>query len=83
MKNDKGDDEEWNVFNIRMGIAAEAAVGYSINDEIAVTLGGKFAWHFLNTDEKTKKNISLFKDVFDGKYFQYGFDVFAGVTYSF
>ncbi len=69
------------VFNARMGIAGEVTGSYRINDALAVNLGGRFAWHFYDSD---KYNREFKKEAaeYGWGWFACSYDFFAGVTYS-
>ena len=76
----KLDKDTENTFNAAMGLGLEAVGAYHINDKLTATFGGKFAWHFINTNKDLDDFI---KDIGDStKTSNIGFQVFAGVTYA-
>lgn len=48
-----GDSEK--TFNFALGVGAEATCFYEVISNLEVGIGGKFAWHFLNTSEYYKE----------------------------
>lgn len=42
-------------FNFALGVGAEATCFYEVISNLEVGIGGKFAWHFLNTSEYYKE----------------------------
>ena len=68
-------ESESESFNFGFGFAAEVVAAYSVNKNIDITLGGKFAWRFVNTMKEF--NDSSFRT--NG----FGIQVFAGATYAF
>ena len=69
----KEDSED--TFNFGFGIAAEVVASYSVNKNIDVLVGGKFAWRFVNTNEHFNEDgISTTG---------FGIQAFAGATYAF
>ena len=85
-KESKADDAKTNA---AMGLGLEAVGAYAINKNVAVTLGAKFGWHFINTDDQIKKdlsNVNSILDLFgagDVKIGHTSFKIFAGMTYAF
>ena len=69
------------VFNARMGIAGEVTGSYRINNALAVNLGGRFAWHFYDSD-KCNREFKKEAAEYGWNWFGYSYDFFAGVTYS-
>ena len=84
-KASKADDAKTNA---AMGLGFEAVGAYAVNKNIAVTLGAKFGWHFINTDDQIKKdlsNVNSILDLFGAGNVKVGhtsFKIFAGVTYA-
>ena len=77
----KLDKDTEDTFNAAMGLGLEAVGAYNINKNMAVTFGGKFAWHFINTNKDLDDFV---KDIGDTtKTTSTGFQFFAGVTYAF
>lgn len=77
----KLDKDTEDTFNAAMGLGFEAVGAYQINKQLAATFGGKFAWHFINTN---KDLDNMIKDLGDTtKTTNTGFQFFAGVTYAF
>ena len=77
----KLDKDTEDTFNAAMGLGFEAVGAYQINKQLAATFGGKFAWHFINTN---KDLDDMIKDLGDTtKTTNTGFQFFAGVTYAF
>ena len=75
------DDDDNESFNAAMGVGLEAAAAYHVNDNIKVSLGGKFAWHFINTN---KDIDSFIKEISDNAVTtNFGFQGYAGVSYAF
>ena len=74
--------------NAAMGLGLEAVGSYSLQKNLALTLGAKFGWHFVNTDDQLKKDLSNVNHILS--YFSsdkvsvghISFKVFAGATYS-
>lgn len=66
-KNDDGDS-----FNVGFGLGLELGASYKINKQFSVNVGGKFGWHFLNTNE----------DYSNGNISNLTYKAYAGVTYS-
>ena len=76
----KMDKDTEDTFNAAMGLGAEVIGAYHVNDKIIVTGGGKFAWHFINTN---KDLDDLIKDLGEStRTTNIGFQIFAGVTYT-
>lgn len=65
--------------NAAFGLGAEAGISYAINKQISIIAGGKFGWHFLNTNDDIQENLS--SDNHSTTNFSY--KGFAGATYSF
>ena len=64
--------KEKNSFNAGIGLGFELGASYKINKQFSVNVGGKFGWHFLNTNENySNENISNLT-----------YKAYAGVTYS-
>ena len=77
----KMDKDTEDTFNAAMGLGFEAVGAYQINKQLAATFGGKFAWHFINTN---KDLDNMIKDLGDTtRTTSTGFQFFAGVTYAF
>ena len=77
----KLDKDTEDTFNAAMGLGFEAVGAYQINKQLAATFGGKFAWHFINTN---KDLDDMIKDLGDTtRTTNIGFQFFAGVTYAF
>ena len=77
----KMDKDTEDTFNAAMGLGFEAVGAYQINKQLAATFGGKFAWHFINTN---KDLDDMIKDIGDTtRTSNIGFQFFAGVTYAF
>lgn len=74
--------------NAAMGLGFEAVGAYELQDNLAITLGAKFGWHFINTDDQIKEdleNVNTILSYFtsdDVKVAHTTFKIFAGVTYS-
>ena len=60
-------------FNAGMGLGAEVVGSYAIDKNISVNLGGKFAWHFINTNKEMKEQ---------GNITNLAYQIFAGATYA-
>ena len=76
-KMDKDTDD---TFNAAMGLGLEAVAAYHVNDQITVTAGGKFAWHFINTNKDLDDFIH---DIGDStKTSSTGYQIFAGIKYA-
>ena len=60
-------------FNAGMGLGAEVVGSYAIDKNISVNLGGKFAWHFINTNKDMKEQGNITNLVYQ---------IFAGATYA-
>ena len=60
-------------FNAGMGLGAEVVGSYAIDKNISVNLGGKFAWHFINTNKDMKEQ---------GNITNLAYQFFAGATYA-
>ncbi|MBO4409597.1 MAG: hypothetical protein J5775_02490 [Spirochaetales bacterium] len=69
------------VFNARMGIAGEVTGSYRIDKDLAVNLGGRFAWHFYDSD---KYNTQFKKEAGEAgwSWIAFSYDFFAGLTFS-
>lgn len=77
----KLDKDTEDTFNAAMGLGFEAVGAYQINKQLAATFGGKFAWHFINTNKDLDDFIHDFGDQI--KTTSLGYQFFAGVTYAF
>ena len=67
--------------NAAMGLGLEAVGAYKVNKNIAITLGAKFGWHFINTDKDIDDAYSEIGD--EGvSISNISLKVFAGVTYA-
>ncbi|MDT3389718.1 MAG: outer membrane beta-barrel protein [bacterium] len=75
------DDDDNESFNATMGIGLEAAAAYHVNDNIKVSLGGKFAWHFINTNKDLDSFIQEISN--DAVTTNFAFQAYAGVSYAF
>ncbi len=64
--------------NAAIGLGAEAGVSYAINKQISIIAGGKFGWHFFNTNDDMQEVTS--SDNHSTTNFSY--KGFAGVTYA-
>lgn len=81
MASDEDVEGENTSFNAAMGVGLEAAAAYHVNDNIKVSVGGKFAWHFINTNEDLD---SFTKEISDNAVTtNFGFQGYAGVSYAF
>ena len=75
------DDEDENTFNAAMGVGVEAAAAFHVADNVKLSLGGKFAWHFINTN---KDLDDIIHDLGDAMYTtNLAFQAYAGCTYAF
>ena len=74
------DDDAGDSFNAGMGIGIEAAAAYHLTDNIKLSVGGKFAWHFINTNKTLDDVIHNIGDV---NITNFGFQAYAGCTYAF
>ena len=63
--------------NTGIGLGLELGATYKINKQISVNVGGKFGWHFINTNEEMKDDVSDKLKITGLTYKAY-----AGVTYS-
>ena len=77
--NDNDSDAE--SFNAAMGPALEADAEYHINDNFKVSVGGKFAWHPINTNKDITEFIKWLED--EDSVTNFGYQVYAGCTYAF
>jgi opacity protein-like surface antigen len=59
-------------FNAGIGLGLELGASYAIDKQLSVNVGGKFGWHFINTNENYK----------DEKFTGLAYKAYAGVTYS-
>lgn len=64
--------------NAAIGIGAEAGISYAINNQISIIAGGKFGWHFFNTNDDMQEYSS--SDNHSTTNLSY--KGFAGVTYA-
>ena len=64
--------------NAAFGLGAEAGVSLAIDKNISIVGGGKFGWHFLNTNDDIQKSSS--SDNHKTSNLTYKF--FGGLTYS-
>ena len=64
--------------NVGIGLGVEAVGSYEVNRQLRVTLGGRFAWHFINTS----KAYAEFKEDSECNLNQFAFQITAGVTYA-
>ena len=81
MASDEDVEGENDSFNAAMGIGIEAAAAYHVNDNIKLSVGGKFAWHFINTN---KELDDIIHDIGDGvNTTNFAFQAYAGVSYAF
>lgn len=64
--------------NVGIGLGVEAVGSYEVNRQLRVTLGGRFAWHFINTS----KAYAEIKEDLEGNLNQFAFQITAGVTYA-
>ncbi len=67
--------------NAAMGLGLEAVGAYNVNKNISVTLGAKFGWHFINTDEDLADAYSTASSN-DWKVGHTSLKFFAGLTYA-
>ena len=67
--------------NAAMGLGLEAVGAYELQDNLAITLGFKFGWHFINTDDDIEDAYATAGDN-DWKASNITYKIFAGVTYS-
>lgn len=67
--------------NAAMGLGLEAVGAYELQDNLAITLGFKFGWHFINTDDDIQDAYTTADDN-DWKASNITYKIFAGVTYS-
>lgn len=67
--------------NAAMGLGLEAVGAYELQDNLAITLGFKFGWHFINTDDDIQEAYTTADDN-DWKASNITYKIFAGVTYS-
>ena len=74
--------------NAAMGLGLEAVGAYSVNKNVAVTFGAKFGWHFINSDDQIKEDLSDVNSILDlfgagdVKVGHTSFKFFAGITYA-
>jgi hypothetical protein len=73
----KLDSEDSDSFNAAMGLGAEVVGSYAIDKNISINLGGKFAWHFINTNEDIKNASGS-----DTRITNLAYQIFAGATYA-
>ena len=73
----KMDSEDSDSFNAAMGLGAEVIGSYAVNNNLSINLGGKFAWHFINTNDDLN---SLASD--DTRLTNIAYQIFAGATYA-
>ena len=66
--------------NTAIGLGAEAGVAYAINDQISITCGAKFGWHFINTNDDIEDVKAKIGDDVSTSLVSYKF--LAGVTYA-
>ncbi len=64
--------------NTAIGLGAEAGVAYAINNQISITGGAKFGWHFINTNP----DVEDYKEGDTYKTSNVSYKFFAGVTYA-
>lgn len=64
--------------NAAIGLGAEAGVSYAIDKNWAVNAGGKFGWHFLNTNDDVADLSSSDKHSITNLSYKF----YAGVTYA-
>ena len=64
--------------NVGIGLGVEAVGSYEVNRQLRVTLGGRFAWHFINTS----KAYAQIKENLEANLNQFAFQITAGVTYA-
>ena len=64
--------------NVGIGLGVEAVGSYKVNRQLRVTLGGRFAWHFINTS----KAYATIKEESEAVLNQFAFQITAGVTYA-
>ena len=74
-------DSDAESFNAAMGPALEADAEYHINDNFKVAVGGKFAWHPINTNKDITEFIKWLED--EDTVTNFGYQVYAGCTYAF
>ena len=67
--------------NARIGVGLDAGGTYNLNDQISFNGGARYCLYFLNTSDQAKEAIEYLK-AHNGKIFQHGMKVFAGVSYS-
>ncbi len=67
--------------NAAMGLGLEAVGAYKVNKNIAITLGAKFGWHFINTDDDLADAYST-ASANDWKIGHTSLKFFAGLTYA-
>ena len=64
--------KEDNSFNAGIGLGLELGASYAIDKQLSVNVGGKFGWHFINTNDELK----------DANLTGLAYKAYAGVTYS-
>ncbi len=64
--------------NAAFGLGAEAGVSYAIDKNVSIVAGGKFGWHFLNSNDDVQDSSS--SDYHKTTNLTYKF--FGGLTYS-
>jgi opacity protein-like surface antigen len=64
--------------NAAIGIGAEAGVSYAIDKKLSINAGGKFGWHFVNTNADVEDSKS--GDNYSTTNISYKF--YAGATYA-
>ena len=75
------DDSDAESFNAAMGPALEAEVEYHFSDNFKASLGGKFAWHPINTNKDITEFLTWLAD--EDIVTNFGYQVYAGCTYAF
>ena len=68
--------------NAAMGLGFEVVGSYALQKNLELNLGGKFGWHFVNTDEDIAKAYGK-ADSNGWKTSSTAFQIFAGATYAF
>lgn len=77
LTSDDGTDENKNV---GIGLGVKTQVSYSITEQISLLAGGRFGWHFINTNTSLKESFSGEGVTSSQNMISYKF--FVGATYS-
>lgn len=74
------DDETVDNKNVGIGLGLKALVSYSITEQISILAGGRFGWHFINTNTSLKESFS--GEGVTSSQNMISYKIFAGATYS-